>query len=138
MLISRVLSLLMCCQVMVCPALCIDFGASQWGCSFGESTGSCDCLSVACSCLPGDNEPSDAPCDPCSDCCSCFCGGAIAPQVEEFSIVSDSSWTSAVSFDSERTLFAQASSQSIGNECQSHDSVLSGRELLLAYCILLI
>lgn len=140
-MLSRLLALMMCCQVLVCPALCIDCCASIDVCSQVQSADSCDCCSSTCS-ESGKDKQSNAPCqpgpcDPTSESCNCFCGGAVAPQADELFIVDASCWAFDDWFLSVPNLGSQLKLQlfKFNRECEAK---LYGRGLLRAHCVLLI
>ena len=136
MMVSRLIALLMCCQVLVCPALCIDFGQShQVDCSAiasAESSVFCDCCSRT-----NGSDDSDAPCDPCSDGCGCFCGGALPPDADALEVSFTSFLKLTIPFESR---FWSLSCDFLlpPFDGQPNDAKIFGRALLRAHSILLI
>ncbi|MDX1926547.1 MAG: hypothetical protein SFV81_08515 [Pirellulaceae bacterium] len=134
-MISRLLAILMCCQVLFCPALCVDCCASHSVCKHEQSE-ICDCCSGSESSIPGEQNQPGAPCDPCSDSCNCFCGGAFTPQADEISAV-DVIGQVVVPFDVPWQLAPHVSIDCHENRREKFKK-LFGRGLLRAYCVLLI
>ena len=136
MLVARLIALLMCCQVLVCPALCIDVGQShQVDCSdagSAETSVFCDCCSRT-----NSSDDSDAPCDPCSDGCGCFCGGALPPDADALEVSFTSFLKLTIPFESR---FWNLSCDFVlpPFDVQPDDAKIFGRALLRAHCILLI
>lgn len=140
-MLTRLLALLMCCQVLVCPALCIDCCTSIDDYRQGQSVDCCDCCSSVCF---GSNKDSQSnvpcqpgPCDPTSERCNCFCGGKVAPQADEILTV-DAPFCPLVGwFQPESILVSKSKSQLCRVNCEC-DATLFGRGLLRAHCLLLI
>ena len=132
---SRLLAMFMCCQVLFCPALCVNFCKSQEVCNYDRSE-QCDCCSGSDSSIPGEQKQPGSPCDPGSDSCNCFCGGAVALQAEELLVV-DFFGQLVIPRDVQLQIDPRT-----GLECYTdrHEDnrKLFGRELLRAYCVLLI
>lgn len=140
-MLKRLLALLMCCQVLVCPALCSGCCASIDECRQGPSRDFCDCCSSVGS---GSNKDSQSnvpcqpgPCDPTSENCNCFCGGKVAPQADEHLILDVPFCAFVDWFQPESILGSQSKSQLCRFNCES-DATLFGRRLLRAHCLLLI
>ncbi len=140
-MLSRLMAILMCCQVLVCPVLCIDCCASNDDQGRVQTADRCDCCSSACSRSNRDNQPNvpcqPSPCDPTSESCNCFCGGAVAPHADELLIFDAICLAYVDCFLSEPNLVSQSKSQLFQFNCEC-DAKLSGRGLLRAHCVLLI
>lgn len=138
MLVTRFLTLLMCFQVLICPALCIDFCQEHTSGIAGtlniESISTCDCCSFGDSQEKGD---SDAPCDPCSKSCNCFCGGALPPDLDLADLSDIFVGLEFASFESRFVVLGIDEVLSCA-ESRTDQASISGRALLRAYCILLI
>lgn len=125
----------MCCQVLFCPALGVDCCASRLDCKH-EWSESCDCCLGAESSIPGEQNQPGAPCDPFSDSCNCFCGGAVTTQADQISAV-DVVGQLVIPLDAQLLLAPQATVECHDNSRENLKK-LFGRELLRAYCVLLI
>lgn len=142
MVFFRLLSLLMCVQVLVCPALCVAKCAHKSTANVSQSKSAevvakCDCCSKS---MPTNGEPSDSkrpgPTKDSSDCPDCFCSGSLVLGKDsvadiEFDVVS--SVVHSLAMD----LFIQQPSCIAANQ-ENSSPPLFGRELLRRYCELLI
>ncbi len=128
----------MCFQVLICPALCIDFCQEHTSGIAGtlniESTSSCHCCSIA---DIQEKSDSDAPCDPCSESCNCFCGGALPPDTDFVELADTVVALEFASFESRFVVLGIDEDLSRA-ESRPDQASISGRALLRAYCILLI
>lgn len=135
-LTTILIRLLMSIQVLLCPALCVGTCATHERFSQVESVATCGCCSDVCASTPLENGPAAPPCDPGSDSCNCFCGGAVVLHGEELNVV-----TLDRHFVILDDCFFAISKRinrlpaSVDGLCQTK---LHGRELLRAYCNLLI
>ena len=141
-MVSRLLNLLMCFQVLICPALCLAkcaHSVSAVG-GFNSSKGT----APTCKCCPHEISKSDQTQDPTrpkkpsdsSDCPDCFCSGSLV-------IVKDS--VAEIDFEHVGIVFVdfaitELAQSSIDAPVCSFDSSrpLYGRDLLRKYCVLLI
>ena len=141
-MVSRFLSLLMCFQVLICPALCMAKCAhpvSAVG-GLGGSQGT----EKTCKCCPHEKSESDQTQDPTrpkqpsdsSDCPDCFCSGSLV-------IVKDS--VAEIDFEHVGIVFVdfaitELAQSSIDAPVCSFNLTRSlyGRDLLRKYCVLLI
>ena len=134
-LVRNLLAILMCLQVLVCPALCIDV------CQLHEqANGPSSHLegSLQCHCCGSDASPeneSNAPCDPSSECCNCFCGGAVVSETDSVYLpihfaVSDVATIAQCAFTTEHTDCVQPA------EHVADGALIFGSAILCAYCVL--
>lgn len=138
-MISKILSLLMCCQVLVCPALCglkcapIAIEVSEISASTVDIV-QCHCCPIKNSCN-GDQSNSQIPQLPCSDCPDCFCSGSLLVGKEtvgeiDFGVVK----CSAV----ETALMLPRTQVTSNREWYASPPSAFGRSLLRKNCLLLI
>jgi hypothetical protein len=139
---SRLLALLMCCQVLVCPALCMTKctpSVDQTGFkAVDHSSSSCQCFPHAtqdCSEAPRGPNPEN-PVDENSDCPDCFCSG---------SLVISKDTVADIELDEFNGVFVIGmEAEHTGNSFDPIDTLadssrsLFGRGLLRRYCVLLI
>lgn len=138
----RLLSLLMCVQVLVCPALCVAKCAHKSTANVSQSNSTevvvkCDCCTNS---MQNNGEPAESrrpgPSKNSSDCPDCFCSGSLVLGKDsvadvEFDVVS--SLMHSLAMD----LFTLHPSCIAANQ-ENSSPPLFGRELLRKYCELLI
>ena len=152
MVVSRILCLLMCCQVLACPALCVAKRTLSSSVSLICSVSSPSCSTVAisptsviasCHCCHeepshfNDSKNSQQPqrTDDCSDCPNCFCAGS-------WVLVKDSA--NAIEFTLSTISFASPTKSScVPPSVDSYEFTdsfrpLYGRNLLRRYCVYLL
>jgi hypothetical protein len=135
MLVPRIIAILMCLQVLVCPVLCNDF------CDFHEQFGSAPSqleVPPACHCCDsGTSEGggSDAPCDPSSECCNCFCGGALVSETDSICDLHDFVVLDFAVNESYTSSMGQADCAKPADHLTDR-ALVFGRAILRAYSIL--
>jgi hypothetical protein len=149
MVVSQILCLLMCCQVLACPALCVAKRTLSSAVSLVSPVSSPSCATVAisstnvitsCHCChdePSNNNDSKDSQQPqrTDDCSDCFCVGS-------WVLVKDSA--NAIEFTLSTISFVSLTRSSfVPPSLDSHESKVSsrplyGRNLLRRYCVYLL